>query len=89
MSLILHDFGPASEDRRPFNPAHIAAIAYDQISNSKEQKPMAPKLNARENTRNKAQAKKRERNRLLRTSLLSAANAAPKSKPAKPAAAAK
>lgn len=26
-----------------------------------------PKLNARENTRNRAQAKKRERNRLLRT----------------------
>jgi len=46
---------------------------------------MAPKLNARENTRNKATAKKRERNRLLRASLLSSAKAAPKSKPAKPA----
>jgi len=50
---------------------------------------MAPKLNARENTRNKATAKKRERNRLLRASLQSAANATPKSKPARPAAAAK
>ena len=55
---------------------------------------MAPKLNARENTRNKATAKKRERNRLLRASLLSPAKAAPKTKaakaakPAKPAAAA-
>ncbi|HZD95070.1 MAG TPA: hypothetical protein VE133_12495 [Candidatus Sulfotelmatobacter sp.] len=28
---------------------------------------MAPKLNAREQTRNRSQAKKRERNRLLRT----------------------
>ena len=58
---------------------------------------MAPKLNARENTRNKATAKKRERNRLLRASLLSSAKAAPliqpgktakAAKPAKPAAAA-
>ncbi|HZS28488.1 MAG TPA: hypothetical protein VFB76_14765 [Candidatus Angelobacter sp.] len=43
---------------------------------------MAPKINAREKTRNKAQAKKRERNRLLRTSLAAPAKAAPKSKPA-------
>ena len=32
-----------------------------------------PKLNARENTRNRAQAKKRERNRLLRTATPAAA----------------
>jgi hypothetical protein len=44
-----------------------------------------PKLNARENTRNRAQAKKRERNRLLRTTV---APVAAKS-PAKPAAKAK
>jgi hypothetical protein len=31
-----------------------------------------PKLNARENTRNRAQAKKRARNRLLRARLLGA-----------------
>ena len=46
---------------------------------------MAPKINAREKTRNKAQAKKRERNRLLRTSLESSGKAAPKNKSAKPA----
>jgi hypothetical protein len=42
---------------------------------------MAPKLNARENTRNRSQAKKRERNRLLRATLQQPAKAAPKSKP--------
>jgi hypothetical protein len=42
---------------------------------------MAPKLNARENTRNRSQAKKRERNRLLRATLKQPANVAPKSKP--------
>jgi hypothetical protein len=43
---------------------------------------MAPKLNARENTRNKAQAKKRERNRLLKASLAAPAKSTSKSKPA-------
>jgi hypothetical protein len=43
-----------------------------------------PKLNARENTRNRAQAKKRERNRLLRTT-----HPAPAKTTAKPAAKAK
>ena len=43
---------------------------------------MAPKINAREKTRNKAQAKKRERNRLLRASLAAPTKGAPKSKPA-------
>lgn len=43
-----------------------------------------PKLNARENTRNRAQAKKRERNRLLRTAPPALAKAAkPKAKTAK------
>lgn len=42
---------------------------------------MAPKLNARENTRNRTQAKKRERNRLLRTTLQTPAKPAGKSKP--------
>ena len=37
-----------------------------------------PKLNARENTRNRAQAKKRARNRLLRARLL---GPSPSSKP--------
>jgi hypothetical protein len=51
-----------------------------------------PKLNARENTRNRAQAKKRERNRLLRTTVapVAAKAAKPKAKTAakpKPAAA--
>jgi hypothetical protein len=48
---------------------------------------MAPKLNARENTRNRDQAKKRERNRLLRASLTAPAKAAPtsKTKPSAPA----
>ncbi len=41
---------------------------------------MAPKLNARENTRNRSQAKKRERNRLLRATL-QPAKATTKSKP--------
>ncbi|HKV95832.1 MAG TPA: hypothetical protein VJW20_25040 [Candidatus Angelobacter sp.] len=45
---------------------------------------MAPKINAREKTRNKAQAKKRERNRLLRASLAAPAKAASGSKPAAP-----
>jgi len=47
---------------------------------------MAPKVNAREKTRNKAQAKKRERTRLLRASLESPGKAAPKSTSAKPSA---
>jgi hypothetical protein len=51
-----------------------------------------PKLNARENTRNRATAKKRERNRLLRSTMVPVA-AKPAAKPAakakKPAAAAK
>jgi hypothetical protein len=38
------------------------------ISNREEARPM-PKLNARENTRNRSQAAKRERNRTLRASL--------------------
>jgi len=42
---------------------------------------MAPKLNARENTRNRSQAKKRERNRLLRTTPQPAAKSTGKSKP--------
>jgi len=46
---------------------------------------MAPKLNARENTRNRSQAKKRERNRLLRTSLQPAPKSTGKAK-AEPAA---
>ncbi|HET9836936.1 MAG TPA: hypothetical protein VFR84_01795 [Candidatus Angelobacter sp.] len=43
---------------------------------------MAPKLNARENTRNRSQAKKRARNRLLRAPLQPAAKSAGKNKPA-------
>jgi hypothetical protein len=43
---------------------------------------MAPKINAREKTRNRSQAKKRERNRLLRTSLTAPAKSTSKSKPA-------
>ena len=43
-----------------------------------------PKINARENTRNRAQAKKRERNRLLRAKLLGPAGGSNKS-PAKTA----
>jgi hypothetical protein len=42
---------------------------------------MAPKLNARENTRNRSQAKKRERNRLLRTASQAPAKSTGKSKP--------
>jgi len=42
---------------------------------------MAPKLNARENTRNRSQAKKRERNRLLRTASHAPAKSTGKSKP--------
>jgi hypothetical protein len=38
-----------------------------------------PKLNARENTRNRAQAKKRERNRILRATLLGSAKTASES----------
>jgi hypothetical protein len=47
---------------------------------------MAPKLNARENTRNRSQAKKRARNRLLRTSLQPAAKSTGNSKPSATAA---
>ena len=39
---------------------------------------MAPKINAREKTRNKAAAKKRERNRLLRAKLESPVKSSPK-----------
>ena len=42
-----------------------------------------PKINARENTRNRSQAKKRERNRLLRASLLAPAKPAQSSAKAK------
>jgi len=42
---------------------------------------MAPKINAREKTRNRSQAKKRERNRLLRASLAEPAKSTTKSKP--------
>jgi hypothetical protein len=42
---------------------------------------MAPKLNARENTRNRDQAKKRERNRLLRASVAAPAKSTTKTKP--------
>jgi hypothetical protein len=48
-----------------------------------------PKLNARENTRNRATAKKRERNRLLRATLAPLAatsSAKPAAKAKKPAA---
>src|SRR5262245_52598451 len=74
---------------RQSNPARAATIAYDQGCNRKGVPIMAPKINAREKTRNKAQAKKRERNRLLRAALESSGKAAPKSKSPKPAAAAK
>lgn len=46
-----------------------------------------PKINAREQTRNKAQAKKRERNRELRNSLATPTAGAAKKTRAKPAAA--
>jgi hypothetical protein len=48
-----------------------------------------PKLNARENTRNRSQAKKRERNRLLKASLQSPSLQAPARSTGKPAARAK
>lgn len=46
-----------------------------------------PKINAREQTRNKAQAKKRERNRKLRSSMATPAGGAAKKTKAKPKAA--
>ncbi len=42
---------------------------------------MAPKINAREKTRNRSQAKKRVRDRLLRTNLQPAAKSDGKPKP--------
>jgi hypothetical protein len=72
-------FAPRSILRKIPNYRH-ASLQQRRIKDETEWSLQMPKLNARENSRNRTQAKKRERNRILRATLKAPAKTTAKAK---------